>query len=246
MDGLSLITFDGDGTLWDFTLVMRGALDAVLLVLRERLRTPEAQALTIDDLIATRDQLAKEMRGRGVRLEEIRRLSFERALQRLGVHDDSLLTLLTTTYFAHRFRGIGLYPDTRPALQRLAASYRLGLISNGNSRADDYGLSGYFDFTIHADDCGAAKPEQAFYRAVLARAGVTAAEVLHVGDSLINDVQGAQSVGTRTAWIDRDGRDRPDTVHPDLVIHHLMELPTLLAPAEPNQAERTHHPHISL
>jgi 2-haloalkanoic acid dehalogenase type II len=242
MDGLTVITFDGDGTLWDFTLVMRQALAAVLLLLRERLGTPTAAALTIDDLIATREQVAEEVRGRGVRLEEIRRRSFERTLQRLRVDDDDLLSLLTTTYFAHRFRGIGLYSDTRPTLERLTVHYRLGLISNGNSRAEQYGLAGHFDFTMYADECGVAKPDRTFYQAVLARAGVAAAEVLHVGDSLTNDVQGAQAMGMRTAWINRDGRHLPDSFQPDLVIARLTDLPTLLVPVEPGEGEELHHP----
>jgi len=44
MQKATVITFDADGTLWDFRLVMRRALSHVLVALREAVRVPDAHA----------------------------------------------------------------------------------------------------------------------------------------------------------------------------------------------------------
>lgn len=54
-------------------------------------------------------------------------------------------------------------------------------------------------------------------------------EVLHVGDSDVDDVKGAKAVGLRAAWLNRTGRSRlPDVPPPDFEIRDLTELPGLL------------------
>jgi len=228
MHKATVITFDADGTLWDFKLVMRRALSHVLVALREAVPAPDAHALTVDDMVGIRDEVAEDVQGQGVRLEEIRRLSFEWALQRLGTHSETLTLHLTSVYFSHRFSNAGLYPDTRSALDALRSHYRLGLISNGNSDPTRYGLAEHFEFTVNADDCGASKPDPAFYQVVLERAGVPPGEVIHIGDSLVNGVQGAQSVGIHAVWLNRDGEVLPPTFHPDSVITLLTDFPPLL------------------
>jgi phosphoglycolate phosphatase-like HAD superfamily hydrolase len=63
ISGISAISFDGDGTLWDFDKVMRHSLGKVMEEL-ERLDPASAELLTIDKMIATRDRVAADMRGR--------------------------------------------------------------------------------------------------------------------------------------------------------------------------------------
>jgi len=54
--------------------------------------------------------------------------------------------------------------------------------------------------------------------------------VLHVGDSLVDDVAGAKAAGLRVAWVNRGGRARrPDAPAPDFEIRDLRELRPILA-----------------
>ncbi|MFI5269168.1 MAG: hypothetical protein ACHQ7M_17475 [Chloroflexota bacterium] len=77
MAGLRIraISFDGDGTLWDFQQVMRHALRCALSELRAAAPGPSA-ALTIDAMIAMRNQVAEELRGRVTNLEAVRLAAF--------------------------------------------------------------------------------------------------------------------------------------------------------------------------
>ncbi len=52
------VSFDGDGTLWDFEKVMRGGLGKVLDEFRLNIDDPRALEVSIDDLIQIRDEVA--------------------------------------------------------------------------------------------------------------------------------------------------------------------------------------------
>ena len=57
--------------------------------------------------------------------------------------------------------------------------------------------------------CGAAKPEARFFHAAAQAAGVTAADVLHVGDDAHLDVVGGLDAGMQVAWVNREAQDWP-------------------------------------
>jgi 2-haloalkanoic acid dehalogenase type II len=218
-----VITFDADQTLVDFRAAMNAALDAALAELRRHV--PAAARLSRDDLQRTRDQVAAEL-GPTARMEEIRAAAFRRTLEDLGSPDPFFADELTRFYLEIRFREMRPYDDVVPALEALRG-YELGLVSNGNSYPDRVGLDRYFSFVLFAHDHGTAKPEVAFYEAVVATADCDAQELVHVGDSIENDVIAAQAVGIRAVWLNRD-RQQSARSGAWAEIHSLLELPALL------------------
>lgn len=224
---ISCVSFDADGTLFDFERAMRDALAGSLTEIREAVPGPATEALTVERLIATRDEVARE--AGGVRsMESLRLLAFGRTLAEAGRPDPDLAVLLTERYLQRRFRYARPYPDVAPALDTLGGRYRLGLATNGNSYPERSGLAGRFDFVVLAQDVGYAKPDPRFYEAVLAAATVPARRVVHVGDSPANDVAGAHEAGMRAVWLNRGDTGR--VAAPEAVgeIRTLEDLPTLL------------------
>ncbi|MDP9352214.1 MAG: HAD family hydrolase [Chloroflexota bacterium] len=223
------VSFDADGTVLDFEGTMRASLAQSLAEIRAAVPGAAANALTVERLIAIRGEVAAELRGRVLAMEEIRLLAFERTLMEIGALDPALAAHLTDSYLQRRFGQVRLYPDAVPVLDALAAvGYRLGLATNGNSYPERCGLAGRFDFVVLAQDVGFEKPDARFYRAVIAAAGVPPGQIAHVGDSPVNDVQGARAAGLRTVWLDRD-RARDAAVRADVSISSLAELPDALA-----------------
>lgn len=160
-------------------------------------------------------------------MEEIRAAAFRRTLEELGKPDPELAGELTQLYLDRRFSALRLYNDVLPTLSALQARYELGLVSNGNSYPERVGIHHYFRFTFFAHDHGVRKPEAAFYEAVLASANCDPGELLHVGDSLENDVVAAQRVGIRAAWLNRRCLTASD--HGGWIeIRSLAELPGLI------------------
>ena len=101
------------------------------------------------------------------------------------------------------------FPDSADALARLAAHYRLIILSNvhrdgfaGSNRH----LHGDFAAVITAEDVGAYKPAENHFRALdaaLPGLGVARPELLHVAQSLFHDHVPAKREGLRSVWINR-------------------------------------------
>ena len=56
-------------------------------------------------------------------------------------------------------------------------------------------------------EVGVEKPGAEIFLAALRRAGVTAREAVHIGDSYDHDVRGAEAVGMTAILLDRRGGD---------------------------------------
>jgi len=104
------------------------------------------------------------------------------------------------------------FPDTNPALERLATEYTLGILSN----IDDDLLAGTlkhftvpFDLIITAERVRSYKPATEHFEEAR---GIIGADRgwLHVAASLYHDVEPASRLGIKTVWVNRknslDGR----------------------------------------
>lgn len=226
MEGIAAISFDGDGTLWDFEKVMRQSLSHALGELR-RVDSEAAAMLTIEKMIEIRNRVALELRGKVTNLEAVRLEAFRRTLQEVGKPDETLAEHLNAVYLKHRFEDAELYDDVMPALSALRENYIIGLLSNGNSYPERTGLPGIFQFVVFSQDYGIEKPDPKIFRIALEKAGCSNEQLLHVGDSLSNDVVGAKAAGIRSVWLNRlESTERNTDV--DFEIRSLRELPGLL------------------
>ena len=106
--GIKAISFDGDGTLWDFEKVMRHSLNYVLGELAQ-LDSDAAARLDIEAMIRIRNRVAEELKGRVTNLEVIRLEAFRQTLRDIGRPDDTLASNLNQVYLEHRFGDIELF-----------------------------------------------------------------------------------------------------------------------------------------
>jgi FMN phosphatase YigB (HAD superfamily) len=63
----------------------------------------------------------------------------------------------------------------------------------------------YFEDTYISMDIGYDKPDLRFYQEALRRSGLSADEVLMIGDSMTTDILGAQAAGIDAIFFDRRG-----------------------------------------
>ena len=227
MDKITTISFDADGTLWDFDGVMRHALGCALDELR-RLVPAVPDSLSVEMLIAIRNQVAEEQKDRGLTYEAIRLEAFKRTLQFIKSPDDDLAVHLHALYLKHRFEDILLFDDVLPTLETLRGGYTMGILSNGNTYPECCGLAGYFQFVVFAQDHGIQKPDPQLFEIAIERAGCAKRQLLHVGDSFRNDVIGAKQAGVRSVWLNRQCINNEAEQQPDFEISSLRELTEVL------------------
>jgi putative hydrolase of the HAD superfamily len=121
------------------------------------------------------------------------------------------------------------YPDALVALRELRErGHAVIVVSNWDCSLPDWlGPTGLLDLVagvVTSADAGAAKPDPRVFRRALELAGVEGPEAVHVGDSLDNDVAGAQAAGIRPILVQRNG-EPPAGVE---AVRSLRELPALL------------------
>jgi len=156
--------------------------------------------------------------------------SWHNALREHGVDDLDFAKQLAETFPALRCRRHVTYDDAHPLLEQLKPSYRLALLTNGASdlqreKIAGAGIASYFEEILVAGDIGVAKPHARMFTTLLARLEIEPHEAIMIGDSQSKDVQGAQAVGIKAIWLNRDNTPRRDPITPDLEVNNLEEIP---------------------
>lgn len=82
-----------------------------------------------------------------------------------------------------------------------------------------HGLNPQAVFT--SEDAKSYKPRKELFELALKETGLSADEVIHIGDSLSSDIKGANSVGIDAIWINRNGKDIPKDV---TAVSNLLEV----------------------
>lgn len=120
-----------------------------------------------------------------------------------------------------------VFEDVRSTLDSLASQgIRLGIISNWDERLrgllQQLRLLDYFEAVAISREIGFAKPSPVLFEHAARKLGLPAGAILHVGDSLEQDVIGARAAGFNAARLDRRGGKQ------DGSLRSLGELPSLL------------------
>lgn len=159
-------------------------------------------------------------------LREIQGQILSRVLQQFGVDGDAtpyvdLFFQLTTT--------AELYPEAPTVLNALG-HVRSAIVSNADrEHLAAWNFTFPVQFILISETVRAYKPHRLMFQRALDRLGLRPHEVLHVGDSDVDDVGGAKAAGLQVAWVNRDGRARrPDVPRPDFEIPDLTSVLTLL------------------
>jgi putative hydrolase of the HAD superfamily len=127
-----------------------------------------------------------------------------------------------------------VYPEVPGVLEALrSAGVRVLVVSNWDSSLplllSELGLSPLLDDVVVSALVGVSKPSRGIFDVALSRAGVAAAEALHVGDSLHDDFHGAKAAGLSALLLDRSGRaPKGDGVE---TVASLSEIPQRVVPS---------------
>lgn len=107
-----------------------------------------------------------------------------------------------------------IYPDAISGLDQLRGRYRIILASNSDTQPllqDIHRNQIVYDDLLTSESLQMYKPNPEFYRQILKVGPYLPPEVVYVGDSLLQDVEGPRAVGMQSIWLNRKRKPSPDT-----------------------------------
>ncbi len=118
------------------------------------------------------------------------------------------------------------------AIRRMAATHRLGVISNIWARKEVFernlanaGILGCFEHIVWSSETRCIKPSPKSFRRAFDLFGIEPARALLVGDHPLRDIAGAKNCGCAAAWVRNGNEEFPrDYPAPDLVIADIEQL----------------------
>jgi len=145
------------------------------------------------------------------------------------------LPLLLATHMRELSKAVVFPAHHRRVLEDLGRLHRLAVVSNfdytptARMVLEREGVADLFETILVSDAVGWRKPAPRIFEQALGVMGLAPGAALFVGDRADIDVAGAQGVGMRAVWINRDGEALPEGIAaPDHEIRDLGELPGLL------------------
>ena len=127
----------------------------------------------------------------------------------LGLRDPELVEKIVSAYesstdsFTPRLNeeAAEVLPKLKKAGLKVAVVSNTSFTARGIRRLlDNVGIGEYIDYIISSSDVGSVKPQRAVFVKLLEQLGYEGSEVVHVGDSCIDDVLGALSSGLRAVY----------------------------------------------
>ena len=234
MNSTRAVLFDFGGTLYDYGTLAAAERESLVELARWAGVDAEVDAVQR----AHRDAMRRVFRAYLPRPYYLHRDLFRDALlgmiEHLGAHVQyEHLDRFRVAQWARHARDFRLRDGVVDTLRALRdGGLHVGLVSNIDDDQLDHlleiaGLQTAFDATISSERARSCKPDAQIYHAALAQAGCRPAEALFVGDTLAQDVAGANRVGLRSVLLwHREDRDPPESTDPP---HHVIRrIPEML------------------
>ncbi len=206
---IKAVFFDLDDTLCDSDTAWRIAVRETFQLLRKRVPAVSEEAFT-KAWAMVHQELFQQLNAGKRSMAEVRDLRFQHAFKELDLPISKITEELNDFLSSRYIEGLHLYKDVA-VLEELQA-YHIGIITNGAhdrhtdsqfSKVRYLGLSERIQSLTISDDVGVRKPHIKIFDVACERADVLPKEAMFVGDSIENDIVGANCAGMTSVLIDR-------------------------------------------
>ena len=207
---IKAIFFDLDGTLCDSDTAWNIAQSEMFQLLREQYPDVSQEILT-ETWKTVHQRLFQQLDAGKCSMADVRDARFQCLFQELGLPIDKVMEGLSGFFCSRYLTSLRLYDDVT-VLEELRA-YHVGIITNGAhdehtdsqlSKVLHLGLSERIQSLTISGEIGVRKPKIEIFQVACERAGVSSKEALFVGDTVENDIVGANRAGMTSVFINRE------------------------------------------
>ena len=202
MPRIKAITFDLDDTLWEVKPTLVRAEEKTFAWLQAN--APKiTEAYDLKSLAQWRMKVHTERPELAHQISESRRIAIFEALINVGYPAKEAEEMAEQAFqlFLHARHDVTLFDEVEPLLTALKQKYILGVLTNGNANVRKLPISHYFDFAYSAEQLNASKPAPDMFHAALQASKAKPQELIHIGDHIEHDIQGALDAGCHAIWL---------------------------------------------
>ncbi len=226
MGNIQLITLDLDNTLWDVDSIIIAA-EAELVQWLEQHVPDSLQHYNTHQLGEIRQEVFSRFTDRAHDLSFMRTEVLYEVMRRTGLADPEArknAELAFAVFFEGRNR-VQFFPGALEMLEQLSRQFVIYALTNGNANIHKAGLADYVEGAFSSADVGNKKPHPAMFEAPLKRTALKPHQAIHIGDHLVDDIHGAESVGMHSIWVNLTGHARrPQDATPTREVTHLSSV----------------------
>jgi len=231
------VLFDFGGTLYDYATLAPGDAESILALARWAGLAAELPEIRRAQREAMRAVFRDYLPRRYYLHRDLFRDAAAGTMRGLGVEPDAEhLDRFRDLQWALHKRDFQLRPGVVDTLQALRErGLHVGMVSNIDEDQlahllEIAGVRPFFDSLLSSEAAGACKPHAAIFEEALRRAGCAPGEALFVGDTLAQDIAGANAMGMRSVliWHRDDKQPSYAEIRPTHVIRRIPELLELL------------------
>lgn len=234
---IKAVFFDLDGTLCDSDTAWNIAVSETFQRLCERVPNISATAVT-EAWTTVQRKFSQQLDVGKISMVEVRDSRFPCLFKELGLPQGPITDELNDFLSARYLTGLRLYEDCA-VIEKLHA-YHVGIITNGAhdehtdsqlSKVQHLGLSDRIQSLTISDELGVRKPNLEIFKVACERASVLPEEAMFIGDSVRNDIVGANRAGMTSVHINRKSDEllpKTEDERPDYAISNLYDILTCL------------------
>ena len=230
---IKAVFFDLDGTLCDSDTAWSIAQREAFQLLREHYPNVSQDAIT-NAWTTVHQRLFQQLDAGKLSMAEVRGSRFECLFTELNLPTDKVMEELSDFFCSRYLTSLHLYDDVT-VLEKLH-TYHVGIITNGAhdehtdsqlSKVGHLGLSERIQSLTISGEIGIRKPNLEIFKIACERAGVLPKEAVYVGDTIENDIVGANRAGMTSVFINRKSEELIPQIadeQPDYAISNLHDV----------------------
>ena len=231
LNDIKVLSFDLDDTLYNNKPIIKAALDAQFNYIKQ-IPTLGDKWLEQGSDFWEKCRLAAQNNTPGIEqnVTLLRQHALHYAFKSLGLNEQESEFHSKEAYqaFITARSQVVVAPKVLALLKNLSQKYTLIAITNGNVDISKFCLKDSFEFLLMAGFDGAQKPAADMFELAANKLNIELENILHIGDNLDSDIQGANNNGCMSCWLSEDPIKTSYKGLADIEISNILQLEMLL------------------